>query len=105
MTNSHRTCAHPTTASARATCRRERATAADALRVEYAHVLAKRVLFGLDDCDTCFDDGYHMRHYGLVRDVIADPRYPSDPMLHVFDEASMSLRDVNLSMVEFAKES
>lgn len=97
----HRTCTHAATPSARAACRRERAAAADILRERYAHVLAKRVLFGLDDCDVCDDDGHHARHYGLVRDVTADLRYRDDPTLHVFDEASMSMREINLSMVEF----
>jgi hypothetical protein len=101
---SHRTCSHLTTASARATCRRERAAAADELRREYAHVLAKRVLFGLEECDVCPDDGHHARHYGRVRDVLADPRYIDDPRLLVFDEESMSHRYVNLSEVELVKE-
>lgn len=101
----HNACTHPRTSSARATCRRERANTADALRREYAHVLGARVLFGFDNepCDTCPDDGFHARHYAVVRDVLADPRYPSDPILHVWDEASMKLRDINLSIVEFVK--
>lgn len=97
MTNSHRTCTHPTTSSARATCRRERAAAADALRAEYAHVLGRRILFHVENCDVCPRDDYHTRHYGVVRDVTADPRYPSDPNLHVWDEATMSLRLLNVS--------
>lgn len=102
MTNSHRTCDHPTTSSARATCRRERAHAADALRAEYASILGKRVLFGFDDepCDTCPDDGHHMRHYAVVRDVIAHPQFAS-PDLLVWDEASMKPRTIHISIVEF----
>jgi hypothetical protein len=101
MTNSHRACNHPTTSSARATCRRERAAAADALRVEYAHVLAKRVLFSLEDCDVCDDATvHHARHYGLVRDVILNPRW-AEPMLWVWDEATMSEREIGLSEAEF----
>lgn len=97
MTNSHRTCAHPRTSSARAVCRRERAVAADDLRRAHADILGVRILFNNESCDVCPTEGYHPRHYGVVRDVVADPRYPSDPALVVFDEATMSEVTINLS--------
>lgn len=93
----HTNCNHACTSSARALCRRERAAAADNLRQAHADILGRRILFYVENCDVCPRDDYHTRHYGVIRDVLADPRYPSDPALVVFDEATMSDRKINLS--------